>query len=108
MSAPEPPAQKLAETMLALLPQDGTPVLNRVMRVMLSRELERPVEPKAFFEARDRLFKAGKIGRLRGQGGQLFLNQKSSRAVQISEIPSELEWTEAKLMEPLRRFLEGP
>lgn len=108
MSPPDPTAQKLAETMLALLPQDGTPVLNRVMRVMLSRELERLVEPKAFFEARDRLFQAGKIGRLRGQGGQLFLNQKSSRAIQVTPTPSEVEWTEAKLMEPLRRFLEGP
>jgi hypothetical protein len=107
MLASDSTVHKLAETMLTLLPQDGTPVLNRVMRVMLSRELERPVEPKAFFEARDHLFKSGKIGRLRGQGGQLFLTQKSSRAEQI-RTPSEAEWTEARLMEPLGRFLEGP
>jgi hypothetical protein len=108
MPASNPTAQKLADTMLTLLPQDGAPVLNRVMRVMLSRELERPVEAKAFFEARDQLFKAGKIGRLRGQGGQLFLTQKSSGAEPPSGTVSEVEWTEAKLMEPLRRFLEGP
>jgi hypothetical protein len=98
--------QVLAQHILSLLPQDGTPVLNRVMRVMLSRELEKPIDPKAFFSARDYLFSKGNIGRLRGQGGQLFLAQKPSRTPPIGE--EEAEWPEAKLMAPLRRFLEGP
>ena len=51
---------------LALLPQDGTPVLNRVMRVMLARRLERAIDDNAFFAARDALLAAGKVGRLRG------------------------------------------
>jgi hypothetical protein len=36
----------LAHHILPLLPQDGTPVLNRVMRVMLSRQLEIQIEPE--------------------------------------------------------------
>ena len=83
--------EDLAQHILSLLPQDGTPVLNRVMRVMLSRELERPIDPKAFFAARDLLFGKGKIGRLRGQGGQLFLTQKSSRAQVGEEEDEELD-----------------
>jgi len=96
----------LAQHILSLLPQDGTPVLNRVMRVMLSRELEMPIDSKSFFAARDQLFSKGKIGRLRGQGGQLFLAQKPSRA--LPRVEEEAVWPEARLMAPLRRFLDGP
>ena len=63
----------LAHRILPLLPQDGTPVLNRVMRVMLSRQLEVQIEPELYFAARDLLLQSGKIGRLRGQSGQIFL-----------------------------------
>jgi hypothetical protein len=35
---PELTPEKVADNILGLLPKDGTPVLNRVMRVMLSRE----------------------------------------------------------------------
>ena len=49
----------IAEQMLALLPDDGTPVLNRVMRVMLSRALATRVDQDQYFEARDLLLKAG-------------------------------------------------
>lgn len=63
----------LARRILLLLPQDGTPVLNRVMRVMLSRQLEIQIEPERYFAACDLLLQNGKIGRLRGQSGQIFL-----------------------------------
>jgi len=63
----------IAKQMLALLPDDGTPVLNRVMRVMLSRALATRVDQDQYFEARDLLLKAGRIGVQRGQGGQVFL-----------------------------------
>ena len=72
-SLPQITAQEVAERMLALLPEDGTPVLNRVMRIMLSRALQRPIEPELYFAGRDLLLKKHRIGRLRGQGGQLFL-----------------------------------
>lgn len=94
---------------LALLPEDGTPVLNRVMRVMLARRLECPIGDEEFFAARDQLFAAGKVGRLRGQGGQIFLTQPD---VALSQPAKQKEtkdaWSEAALMKPLRRFLEGP
>ena len=69
------PDEDLRTGILALLPEDGTPVLNRVMRVMLARRFERSVDDEVFFAARDKLFDAGKVGRLRGQGGQIFLTQ---------------------------------
>ena len=63
----------IAGQMLALLPDDGTPVLNRVMRVMLSRALAARVDQDRYFEARDFLLRSGRIGVQRGQGGQIFL-----------------------------------
>ena len=92
--------------MLALLPADGTPVLNRVMRVMLSRELESPISQELYFGARDRLLSDGRVGRLRGQGGQLFLIPKKPAQKQITSDRPEA-WAEAKLMEPLKAFLQG-
>jgi len=93
----------LARHILPLLPQDGTPVLNRVMRVMLSRQLEIQIEPELYFAARDLLFENGKIGRLRGQSGQIFLATSSQPAAAEPAEP----WPEAKLMQPLRTYLEG-
>ena len=40
MAPREVTPEVVAHRILLLLPQDGTPVLNRVMRVMLSRQLE--------------------------------------------------------------------
>jgi hypothetical protein len=99
-------SEKVAERMLALLPADGTPVLNRVMRVMVSRELESPISQELYFKARDELLSKSKIGRLRGQGGQLFLiSEKPARKPEISGLPET--WAEATLMQPLKAFLEG-
>jgi hypothetical protein len=95
----------LAHHILPLLPQDGTPVLNRVMRVMLSRQLEIQIEPDLYFAARDLLLENGKIGRLRGQSGQIFLAALNSSQPSTAE-PAE-PWPETKLMQPLRTCLEG-
>jgi hypothetical protein len=105
----ETSVEQVAERMLALLPEDGTPVLNRVMRVMLSRSLERPVEPDLYFAARDVLLKKHRVGRLRGQGGQLFLETGKAPAPSVTK-DTELEeaWAEHNLMAPLRKYLEGP
>ena len=101
--------KSLDAEILALLPEDGTPVLNRVMRVMLARRLERPFDDDTFFAARDALFAAGKVGRLRGQGGQIFLTQPDLAVTGVAK-PSDIKdsWSEAKLMSPLRDFLDGP
>jgi hypothetical protein len=58
-------ANSLAERILSPLPEDGTPVLNRVMRVMLSREFQRPIEPELYCAARNILLDRHRIGRLR-------------------------------------------
>jgi hypothetical protein len=97
--------QVLAQRILPLLPQDGTPVLNRVMRVMLSRQLEIQIEPDLYFAARDLLLQTGKIGRLRGQSGQIFLAALNGSQPAAAE-PAE-SWPEARLMRPLRSYLEG-
>ena len=43
---------------------------DRVMRVMLARELEQSIASDLYFAARDLLLKRRLVGRLRGQGGQ--------------------------------------
>lgn len=100
--------EKLKSTMKGLLPEDGTPVLNRVMRVMLARKLEKPIDEEIFFKARDSLLLAGTIGRLRGQGGQMFLVKPESAVSPAHESKSEEAWSERRLMAPLKDFLEGP
>ncbi|HVX98769.1 MAG TPA: hypothetical protein VHA55_03135 [Pseudorhodoplanes sp.] len=99
--------QEIANRMLALLPDDGTPVLNRVMRVMLSRELATTVTEDQFFAARDKLLDKGRIGRLRGQGGQIFL-LKDRQASEELPPPAPEFWSEAALMPRLQRYLDGP
>ena len=100
----------LQAEILDLLPQDGTPVLNRVMRVMLARRLERAIDVDDFFAARDGLLAQGRLGRLRGQGGQMFLAQPAGETFAgDATAPDDVTpWSEARLMDPLQRFLEGP
>ena len=99
----------LKGVMLAFLPEDGTPVLNRVMRVMLARKLERSIDEDLFFKARDALLADGRVGRLRGQGGQVFLTKPAPppQKPDATESPAE-GWSEARLMKPLKAFLDGP
>lgn len=102
-------AKALQNEIIALLPVDGTPVLNRVMRVLLARKLERTIDEDTFFAARDALLAQGIVGRLRGQGGQVFLTKPESPPQKTgAPPPTKGEWSEASLMEPLRAFLEGP
>jgi hypothetical protein len=70
---------------------------------MLSRAFQRPIEPELYFEARDILLKKNQIGRLRGQGGQLFLETVATAPKLVGDVRAEHE-----LMEPLRRYLMGP
>lgn len=99
-------AKSLSGEILALLPKDGSPVLNRIMRVMLSRKLEQDVDLDLFFEARDLLLASGQIGRLRGQGGQLFLSLEPELPSPAPSIPAAgAKWTEAQLMKPLGAYL---
>jgi hypothetical protein len=100
----------IAKQMLVLLPQDGTPVLNRVMRVMLARRLEATIDQDRYFEARDLLLRQGRVGIQRGQGGQIYLlPEKAAPAAPPApaEIPASETWTEARLMDALSDYLAG-
>jgi hypothetical protein len=77
------------------------------MRMMLSREFQRPIEPDLYFAARNLLLNAHRIGRLRGQGGQLFLETSPVPPPQTTTTAAEEQWAEHKLMQPLRQYLEG-
>ena len=105
---PKPPAttEQIKQGLLTLLPRDGTPVLNRVMRSILARDLERPIREDTFFAARDDLFVSGLLGRLSGQGGQVFLSGVGPQKPQDASFSTD--WPERNLMVPLRRYLEGP
>ena len=98
-------AQDLADHILKLLPEDGTPVLNRVMRTMLARELHRPIEPELYFAARNLLLNNDRVGRMRGQGGQLFA--VSGESVNEQPVSESEQWAENKLMRPLADYLKG-
>jgi hypothetical protein len=97
-------ADAVAARMLTLLPADGTPILNRVMRLMLSRDLERTVTEDLYAQARAQLLQDKKIGRLRGQGGQIFLDKSEPDQPTIASD----KWPEHGLMEWLSRYLQGP
>ena len=97
--------QEVADHILKLLPEDGTPVLNRVMRTMLAREFRQPIEPELYFSARNLLLNNDQIGRLRGQGGQLFA-LSSGEASEPAANERE-RWAERELMQPLEKYLNG-
>jgi hypothetical protein len=97
----------VAERLKALLPPDGTPVLNRVLRVMLSRDFGQLVGDELYEKARDNLFSAGQIGRLRGQGGQIFLAKSDNgRNVQPAPADAGSKLSENQLMPHLGRYLK--
>jgi len=98
-------AQDVADHILKLLPDDGTPILNRVMRTMLAREFRQPVEPDLYFAARNLLLNKDRVGRLRGQGGQLFA--LSSGEAKGQSAVDKVLWAERALMKPLENYLNG-
>jgi hypothetical protein len=98
----------LADRLKSLLPADGTPVLNRVLRIMLSRDVGQTISDEVYEQARDKLFAAGEIGRLRGQGGQIFLAKSDNgRSVEPSPIDTDSKLSESALMPHLERYLGG-
>ena len=101
-------AEEVAQHVLKLLPPDGTPVLNRVMRVMLTRKLAKPIPAEIYFGACDQLVEKSLIGRSRGQNGHIFFTSKIE-ITSASAAPAPADrWSEARLMQPLNRYLEGP
>ena len=103
-----PSVRTVAERLKSLLPPDGTPVLNRVLRVMLSRDFGQSVGDDVYERARDQLFAAGQIGRLRGQGGQIFLAKgENGRTADTAPSDARSGVSESDLMPHLERYLNG-
>jgi len=98
----------IAKQTLVLLPEDGTPVLNRVMRVMLARALSADIDEARYAEARRRLAERGEIGMTNGQGGRIFRKADTSARPRRRESASDDRWPEAGLMPFLQKYLEGP
>ncbi len=93
--------------MLVLLPEDGTPVLNRVMRVMLARALSAGIDEDRYLAARRTLVESGQAGLKSGQGGRIFLKaSRPARSPGRQQAPDG--WTEARLMPCLGKYLDGP
>jgi hypothetical protein len=101
----------IAKQIVVLLPEDGTPVLNRVMRVMLARALSADIDEDRYVAARRKLAERGQIGLKQGPGGQIFLKARSPVTRPRDQVRSQVgsdDWTEARLMPCLRGYLDGP
>ena len=98
---------KVSEQILDLLPTDGTPVLNRIMRAMVSRRLGYVLSSEDYFTARDNLLRQGRVGRERGQGGKLFLLAAPAGAAAGAASAAAEAVSEAHLMPALGQFLAG-
>lgn len=104
---PPPSARSVAEHLKGLLPADGTPVLNRVLRLMLSRDFGQSISDELYEKARDTLSAHGQIGRLRGQGGQIFLAKSEDAPSDAATSDAGSKLSESELMPHLGRFLKG-
>jgi hypothetical protein len=98
--------QFLADHILALLPRDGAPVVNRVMRSTLSRNLKTIIDGDAYFQALELLSSTSKITRARGRGGSIFLNDSPPENASAPSVEETGRWTEQELMLPVKRYLE--
>jgi hypothetical protein len=78
--------QGVEKQILALLPRDGTPVLNRAMMALIGRRLGQRIDPETYFLALDALSASELIIRQRGQGGKIVRATMSSVEKATAEI----------------------
>lgn len=98
----------LGALLLKLLPPDGAPVLNRIIRVLLAREARTAISAEHYVALLEPLLASGRIGRLRGQGGQIFLaRDEEPEPAPVRPAPREA-LSELKLMPVLGAWLAGP
>lgn len=93
-------SEHLYQAIVKILAQTDGPVLHRVVRALISRQLGRPIESDEYFSQIEELSSRGVIERSRGQGGKVkllpgFDPPQSVRAA----------WTEPELMPCLAKFL---
>lgn len=94
--------QGVEQQILALLPRDGTPVLNRAMMALIGRRLGQRIDPETYFLALDALSASELIIRQRGQGGKVLRATMSPESAAAEAVP----WPEPKLMPSLGKYLK--
>lgn len=94
--------QTIEQQILALLPDDGSPVLNRAMMALIGRRFGTRLEPDAYFSAVDALSASETITRQRGQGGKIA----RASPVQRAPVADKIVWPEARLMPSLGKYLK--
>jgi hypothetical protein len=100
--------ESLDTQILEFLPADGSPVLNRVVRALLSRANQSSIDTDTYFAAIARLVSSGRIGRTRGQGGKVFLVLSDETVSDDNRRTEKSAWSETKLMTCLQAYLDGP
>lgn len=98
----------IAASLLRRLPPDGTPIPNRAARALVTQDLGELVSVDDYFSARDKLLSQRKVGRVRGQGGSVFLLPPPPRASSVPPPESAGPLSERALMSPLGEALKGP
>ncbi|MDZ4867331.1 MAG: hypothetical protein SGI91_08435 [Alphaproteobacteria bacterium] len=66
-------ANTISRELLRLLPPDGSPIPNRAALALLSKRLGAAISNDDYFAARDTLLTDKLVGRVRGQGGSVYL-----------------------------------
>lgn len=93
----------MAAALLAALPPDGSPVPNRAARAILTQQLGLLISAETYFAARAQLLAKGLVGRVRGQGGSVFLLPPPAEAPE--QEPASVAPSEKSLMGPLGQAL---
>jgi hypothetical protein len=97
---------RIAASLLRQLPADGTPIPNRAARALVTQDLAQLVSLEDYFAARDQLLDQRKVGRVRGQGGSVFLlmnvPDEEPHPLEPAGAPSE-----RSLMDPLGAALRA-
>jgi|CXWL01.1.fsa_nt_gi hypothetical protein len=99
---------EIAASLLRRLPPDGTPISNRAARALVTQNLAQMVTIEEYFAAREKLLAQRKIGRVRGQGGSVFLLPPPGRPAPITSADRSIPLSERALMAPLGEALRGP
>jgi hypothetical protein len=98
---------QLREALLGVLPEDGSPIPNAAAKSLVSRRLSRLVEDAEYFEARDELLQQRLVGRVRGQGGSVYLLGDQAAGADQEELETSAEPSERELMAPFGVALAG-
>lgn len=96
----------VADELLRVLPRDGASIPNRAAVAILTKRLGRQIESTSYFEARDLLLAKGLVGRVRGQGGSVYLVADPVTGRAEPEEPPDGGVPERELMAPLHAALK--